>query len=173
MVPTDSPELLSCEQCGTVAVGSGPVTCCEATMTPTDPIDAVAEPDLADLLSDVFGMSDAELEVCLCVMEGGAMSVNELADRIDYDRSVVSRHLNHLAALGVVEKHRRLIEQGGHVYIYQPVAAEAVRERLTAAFATWVRGATEQIAALRREKVESIADTDDGDEPAWTLFRGE
>lgn len=171
MVPADPPDLLSCDRCGNVAVGSGRITCCEATMTPTEPADSITEPDLADLLYDVFGMSDTELEVCLCVMEGGTMSVNELAERIDYDRSVVARHLNHLAALGVVGKQRRLIEQGGHVYVYQPVAPEVVRERLTVAFTTWVRGATEQIATLRKEKVESIAD--DGDGPAWKLFREE
>jgi predicted transcriptional regulator len=171
MAPADSPKLVSCDDCGNVAVGSGPITCCDAPMTTTDPADGVDEPDLSNLLNDVFGMSDSELDVCLCVMEGGTMSVNELTERIDYDRSVVARHLNHLAALGVVEKQRRLIEQGGHVYVYRPVDPAVVRERLTAAFATWVRGATERIGALRREKVESIADADD--EPAWKLFREE
>jgi predicted transcriptional regulator len=102
-------------------------------------------------------------------MEGGTMTVKELADRIEYDRSVVSRHLNHLAELGVVDKQRRLIEQGGHVYVYRPVDPETVRDRLTAAFVTWVQGATAEIAALREEKVADIADVDD--EPAWTLFR--
>jgi len=169
MVPADPPDLLSCDHCGNVAVGNGRITCCEATMTPTDPVDSVDEPELGDLLRDVFGMSDTELEVCLCVMEGGTMSVNELAEQIEYDRSVVARHLNHLAALGVVEKQRRLIEQGGHVYVYEPVAPDVVRERLTLAFTTWVRGATERIGTLRREKVESIAD--DGGESAWKLFR--
>lgn len=162
-------EFLSCDSCGNFAVGTGSITCCETTMTPAEPTDAVAEPDLETLLRDVFQMSATELEVCLCVMEGGTMTVKELTAHIDYDRSVISRHLNHLAAFGVVEKQRRLIEQGGHVYVYQPVPPETVHERLTAAFVTWVRGATEQIATLRQQKVASIADIDD--EPAWTLFR--
>ena len=170
MVPADPPDLLSCDECGNVAVGTGRITCCEATMTPREPVASVDEPELADLLHDVFEMSDTELEVCLRVMEGGTTSVNELAERTGYDRSVVSRHLNHLASLGVVEKQRRLIERGGHVYVYRPVAPEVVREQLTAAFATWIRGATEQIATLRKEKVESIAAAD---EPAWKLFREE
>lgn len=163
------PTLLSCDSCGNLAVDSGTVTCCAATMTEPEPVDAVADPTLEALLRDVFQMSDAELDVCLCVMEGGTMTVTELATEVAYDRSVVSRHLNHLAALGVVEKQRRLLEQGGHVYIYRPVSAETVRERLTAAFGTWVQGATEEIATLREQKVASIADIDD--EPAWTLFR--
>ena len=166
-----SPTLLSCDRCGNLAVGSGSVTCCAATMTPTEPVDAVAEPELDDLLRDIFQMSDAELEVCLCVMEGGTMTVKELAERIEYDRSVVSRHLNHLAELGVVDKQRRLIEQGGHVYVYRPVDPETVRERLMAAFVTWVQSATEEIVTLREEKVADIAGIED--EPTWTLFRDE
>jgi len=163
------PKLRSCDSCGNLAVGNGSISCCEAAMTPVEPVDAVAEPELEELLAAIFQIADTELEVCLCVMEGGTMSVKELATEIDYDRSVISRHLNHLAELGVVDKQRRLIEQGGHLYVYQPVAPEQIRERLTAAFVTWVHGATEQIATLRKEKVASIADSDD--QPAWTLFR--
>ena len=170
MPPSDSPELLSCNRCGTVAIGNGPVTCCEATMAPADSADPVTDPEVEDLLRHVFGMSDAELEICLCVMEGGPVSANDLAERTEYSRSAVSQHLNHLAALGVVEKQRRLIEQGGHVYVYLPVDPETVRQRLTVAFATWVRGATDRITALTRDKVASIPD---GENPAWKLFREE
>jgi predicted transcriptional regulator len=138
-------------------------------MTPAEPVDAVATPDLDSVLHHVFQMSDTELEVCLCVMESGTLTVRELAEQIDYDRSVISRHLNHLAKLGVVEKQRRLIQQGGHVYVYRPVPPETVRKQLLAVFLTWVRAATRQIGTLRQEKVASVADTDD--EPAWTLFR--
>jgi len=169
MPPEEPPELRSCDRCGNVAVGSKPITCCETTMTPAEPVDAIAKPDLAAILRHVFQMSDTELEVCLCVMEGGTLTVTELAAQIEYDRSVISRHLNHLAELGVVEKQRRLIRQGGHVYVYRPVPPETVRKQLTAAFITWVQGATEEIGTLRQEKVASIADGDD--EPAWTLFR--
>ena len=169
MTPEEPPELFSCDHCGNLAVGDGSITCCETTMTPAEPVAAVAEPDLDAILRHVFQMSDTELEVCLCVMEGGTLTVTELADQIEYDRSVVSRHLNHLAELGVVEKQRRLIKHGGHVYVYRPVPPATVRKQLMAAFVTWVQGATKQIGTLRQEKVASIADTDD--EPAWTLFR--
>ena len=169
MDPSEPAQLLSCDHCGNLAIGSGSITCCATEMTATEPVESVDDPSLEDLLRGVFGISDTELEVCLCVMEGGTMTVNELAERIEYDRSVISRHLNDLAALGVIKKQRRLIEQGGHVYVYQPVAPDAVREQLLAAFVSWVHGATNQIMTLQQEKIESIADTDD--EPAWKLFR--
>lgn len=169
MGPEDPPELLSCKECDNFAVGTGQITCCERPMTPFEPVAAVSEPELEDLLCGVFGMSTTELDICLSVMESGTTTVNELSGRIDRDRSVVARHLNHLAALGVVEKQRRLIEAGGHVYVYRSVEPELVRQRLTAAFGTWIRAATEQLAALRRKKVDSIVDADD--ETPLRLFR--
>lgn len=138
-------------------------------MSPVNQVDAVADPDLVDILRGVFEMSDTELEVCLCVMESGTMTVKELAEEIDYDRSVIARHLNHLGELGVIEKQRQLLKKGGHVYIYKSVDPEIVRNRLTAAFLTWISSATAEIATLRKEKVESIARSDD--DTAWTLFR--
>jgi predicted transcriptional regulator len=169
MAPDEALEPRRCESCETLAFGTGDVHCCDGQMTSVDNVDSVPEPTLEELLRTVFGMSESELEICLCVMEGGDLTAQELADQINYDRSVISRHLNHLADLGVVDKQRRIIKQGGYTYVYQPVSPEVVRERLTAAFASWVRDATEELQDLRREKVESIATTDE--DPAWKIFR--
>jgi predicted transcriptional regulator len=167
---TGSPaNLYECATCGNVGIGDGEIRCCEEPMTPIESPAVVDKPTLGELLSSVFDMSDTELEICLCVMEGGDLTVTELADEIGYDRSVVARHLNHLAELGVIEKQRRLLEQGGHTYVYTPVPEEAVRRQLTVAFYTWVDGALDRLDSLQREKVESIADT--GDTPAWEIFR--
>lgn len=170
MEPDEPTKLLQCAACGNFAIGDGEIRCCDSRMMEAERTTAaIPEPTLDDLLETVFDMSDAELEICLCVMKSGDLTTPDLAERISYDRSVVSRHLNHLAELGVIDKLRRLLEEGGHTYVYQPVDPETVRKRLTAAFATWVCEATDQLRTLRREKVESIAVTDD--EPAWQIFR--
>ena len=169
MGPREPPRLVSCDRCNKLAIGAGSIDCCEGSMTPEPPHDAVSEPTLEELLKNVFAMSETELEVCLCVMEGGELTTQELADRIDYDRSVVARHLNHLAELEVIEKQRRLLKEGGHVYVYKSVSPEQVRQRLATAFVTWVHGATKQIASLQKEKVSSIAVSDG--EPSWRIFR--
>lgn len=129
-------------------------------------------PSLADLLSSVFDMSESELEVCLCVMEAGEVTVSDLAADIDYDRSIVARHLNHLADLGVVRKNRRLLDGGGHVFVYTPVDPATVRASLQEHFMSWARDASERLSELNREKVENIADTA-GDEPQWRIFHEE
>ncbi|MFC7097669.1 MarR family transcriptional regulator [Halobaculum marinum] len=168
--------LVACAECGTVAFGSGEPTCCGASMTPpaarpgsTESDDDGREPSLETVLRVVLGMSPAELDVCLCVMEAGGTTVAELAERVDYDRSVVARHCNHLAALGVVEKRRQLLDRGGDVYVYVPQPPPVVRRRLRESFLAWAGVGAERVEELSREKVEGIADAESATE--WTVFR--
>lgn len=170
-----STELFTCTSCGNVGLGRSEIRCCGRPMDSVD-IDvdgaAVGRPTLDDLLGTVFDMSDTELELCLCVMEGGELTVKRLAGETGYDRSVVTRHLNHLADLGVVEKRRRILERGGEVYVYTPVVPDAVREALTRGFLAWVVHASALLDDLRREKVESIVERST-DEPQWKIFQEE
>jgi predicted transcriptional regulator len=166
-----------CDTCGNVGIGDGEIRCCGGVMEPVDRdrdegVDPPG-PSLEELLRTVFDMSDTELDICLCVMEGGDLTVEELAEQTGYDRSNVSRHLNHLADLGVVEKRRRLLRQGGHEYVYAPEDVETVRESLRRQFAVWVAGASEQLDAVRREKVEGIVEGDDDADSRWRVYREE
>jgi len=182
----DAYRLVECTDCGALSVGADEVVCCGSTMTPagrsadgatgaaasTDDVEGaedVPEPDLDDLLRVVFGMSPAELDVCLCVMEHGTLTVAELTERVGYDRSVVARHLNHLAELGVVEKRRQILDRGGDVYVYTPEPPETVRRRFREAFLRWAAAGVDRIDELSREKVEGIAEG--GSATEWTVFR--
>ncbi|MFB6089943.1 MAG: helix-turn-helix domain-containing protein [Halobellus sp.] len=164
MARADPPELVRCPDCDALAVGATDATCCGESMEPVGPGAPVDEPSLETLLDTVFGISDTELELCLCVMEGGEVTVSELADRVDVDRSVVARHLSDLVDLGLVERERRLLRQGGHVYVYAPVPEATVRDRLATAFAAWVEAAATELDAVSREKIEAMADRVGGEQ---------
>jgi predicted transcriptional regulator len=131
---------------------------------------AVNQPSLNGLLRTVFDMSDSELDLCLCVMENGEQTVTDLAEKTAYDRSMVSRHLNHLVELGVLDKQRRLLEKGGHVYVYSPKESATIRDNFRSGFLNWVQEATACIETVSREKVESIVDTD-SEEPQWRIYQ--
>jgi len=166
-----------CECCGNLGMGSGEITCCSRGMVPIETAidhksvrtEAISDPDLETLLRTVFGMSQTELEICLCVMESGEITVQELAEAVDYDRSVVTRHLNHLADLEVINKRRRLLESGGQLYVYTPVDPDEIRERFRKLFFLWVASAAERLEELRREKVEMVVETNLED-PQWRIF---
>lgn len=149
-----------CSSCGTVAFGDHPPECCNRTMDPVDTDDAAVErPELEHLLGGVFGMSRTELDVCLCIMQGES-TVEAVADELDVDRSLVSRHLNHLVDLGVVEKSRRIRRQGGERHVYTPASVEEVQRRLKTELDAWITGAVAEIDDLSREKVEAIAENE-------------
>ena len=165
-------DVFRCNACGNVGIGHGEIICCDGPMRPVEgPEDPVEEPSLEALLQTVFDMSSTELDICLCVMEGGDQTVQELAESTDYDRSVVSRHLNHLVDLGVLEKQRRLLREGGFVYVYSPKGEDAVRRSLERRFLAWLKAAFGQLDALRRKKVEGIVETEGSTE--WKIYREE
>lgn len=151
-----------CDACDNVAVGTEPPRCCGSQMS-DESTDAppVNSPELDRLLKHVFDMSSTELDVCLCVMEAEESTVADVASDLDVDRSLVSRHLNHLADLGVVEKSRRIRQEGGHVHVYRPVGEETVKRRLKTELYRWLDEAVTVVDDLSREKVEAIATVTD------------
>lgn len=160
-----------CRNCGNIAFGAGEIRCCDGPMERVSDGDSgVESPDLEDVLRHVFDMSGTEFDVCLGVMETGETTARELAEALGYDRSVISRHLNHLAEIGAVEKRPRILKQGGHVYVYVPADPETVRQSFRRGLSSWVAMAVELIGELNREKVEALADISvDGGE--WTVHR--
>lgn len=164
--------ITECPACETLSMGEQdrPSSCCD------EPLDGVAvddveveSPALEELLAMVFGMSQTELDVCLCVMDVGETTTKEIADELGVDRSHVSRHLNHLLELGVLEKQERLLEGGGRVNVYTPASLETVRRNFTVGLFAWFSEATEVLEDLSREKVEAIADLGE-DEASMTIF---
>lgn len=169
----DPADLFECCTCGNIGIGSGTIRCCDGSMRPLGASPSpVNQPSLDDILRTAFDMSETELDVCLCVMASGERTVNELVEQIDYDRSVVARHLNHLVELGVLEKRRRLLKRGGDVYVYAPLDPDVVRRNLTDRFFCWVAHAAPLLAELRRDKVEAIVETASAD-PEWKIYQSE
>lgn len=197
MTANGSVRMMQCTSCGTLAIGTGEATCCDSpmehideegqdrddgspntgnsssnTIADGDPESEDGEcisPELHDILRTVFGMSPAELDICLCIMEGGPLTVSELSERVEYERSVVAQHLNHLVELDILKKRRQLLDRGGDVYVYSARPPEVVRERFRRSFLRWVFEATTQLDELSRRKIEGIAETQSNTE--WTVFR--
>lgn len=161
--------LYECDRCEMVVLRNDGAARCAHDIEAVERTTAgIEEPALEDVLRLAFGMSPTELEVCICVMEMGETTTSELAAELDVDRSSVSRHLNHLADLDILEKRRFIREGGGEVYGYRPNSVEAVRRGLKAGFHAWVAEALGQIEAISREKVESIVE---GSEETLRVYR--
>lgn len=155
---------MKCPDCETITLGRAEERsqCCERPLHPVEIGDLdVESPALEDILGMVFGMNETELDVCLCVMDIGEATTTDIAAELDVDRSHVSRHLNHLVDLGVLEKRERLLERGGRVNVYTPASLETVRGNFTLGLVAWFTEAIDVIEGLSREKVEAIEELAD------------
>lgn len=165
MAPFESElAVYTCQSCGECQLASAAPTCCAEPMDEIDETVPVESPDESHLMRAVFDISETELEVCRHLMSENELTVDELTGLVDRDRSVVTRHLNHLVELGMVEKHSRVLSNGGRVNVYSHRSADAVRRQFKLGLYTWLTDAVDVVDDLSEDKIERLvggADEDD------------
>lgn len=158
---SDRIEVYECRECGNLSLDGVSSTCCDGRMAVVEAT-PVEQPELPDLLRNVFGISETGLHICLCLMEENESTAAEIAERLDIDRSTVGRQLNHLTDIGLLDKRQRLLESGGYVNVYSPVPVEEVQKRLRLGLYAWLNGALDLVENVNREKIRAMARADDG-----------
>lgn len=121
----------------------------------------VEQPDEETILRTVFGMSETELAICRRLMARREVTVEELASAVDRDRSVVTRHLNHLVELGMVDRQSRVLSEGGRVHVFTHRSPDAVRKRFRLGLFTWIADAVDVIEQFSEDKIEGTVRQDD------------
>lgn len=119
----------------------------------------VNTPDLRQVLLDAFDLPKAGLDICLCVIGDGPMSPSEVAETLDYDRSTVSRYLNDLVDIGLLEKSQLNRESGGVVNVYHSIDIERMRRETLVGFFVWAGEAASLIEEANLTK-EAYLDED-------------
>jgi predicted transcriptional regulator len=88
-------------------------------------------PGFDDVMRCVFGIQEREVDTYICLLGcDEEVSAEIIADEMDRDRSNVTRNLARLREKGVVSRHRRLLEGGGHVYCYTAEPLDEVQARM-------------------------------------------
>ena len=169
------PELAvyTCRSCGEYQLAAAAPTCCAEPMDEVEDRVPVESPDETHLMRAVFDISETELDVCRQLMSEGELTVEELADLVDRDRSVVTRHLNHLLELGMVEKRSRVLSTGGRVNVYTHRSAEAVRRQFKLGLYTWMADAVDVIDDLSEDKIERLVRGDEDGERGPVVVEGD
>jgi predicted transcriptional regulator len=164
-----------CSTCGTIALRDG-MTCCDEPMDAVDATTSIDPPETESLVREVFGMSATDLELCRVLMAEGEATVRDLTGQLDRDRTSITRRLNHLADVGVLEKRTRVLPGGGRANVYSPRDVEYVRRRLELGLYAWLDDALDLVAELNREKIEAMAEAADAESsatPAGADARGD
>jgi len=76
-------ECRSCDNYVLSTAGESEMTCCGGTLDRVDAEDegaAIREPETKRLFKQVFGMTETEMDICLCVMDEGEATANDISD---------------------------------------------------------------------------------------------
>lgn len=147
----------TCRQCGSAVLDERSRQCCGEEMESIETA-AVSEPELAPLLITVFDVSQTGIEICVHVMEGEETTAGEIATALDVHRSTVTRQLNRLQELGVVERRERSLKEGGQAHLFAPVPPEEARQRLREGLFSWVTDAATLLDEVDRRKLAAASE---------------
>jgi predicted transcriptional regulator len=141
----------------------------------TDPEMDVRRPDVRQVLLQAFGLPKAGLDICLRVIGDGPLPASDVADSLGYDRSTVTRYLNDLVELGLLQRAELNREGGGVVNVYYSVDLERMRRESLIGFFVWAGEAATLIEQANLMKQRYLEENPDGELPDifWDSFTDE
>ncbi|MFB6297875.1 MAG: helix-turn-helix domain-containing protein [Salinirussus sp.] len=156
-------DIFECPDCDNVVLALGrddpPMACHDQPMQRvTDPEIGVRPPDVREVLLDAFGLPKPGLDICLCVIGEGPLSASDVAETLGYDRSTVTRYLNELVDLGLLQRSALNREAGGVVNVYHSVDLERMRRETLVGFYVWAGEAAALIEDANLTKQDYLAD---------------
>ncbi|ELZ21124.1 putative DNA binding protein [Halosimplex carlsbadense 2-9-1] len=95
------------------------------------------EPAFEDVLACVFDIQSHEVQTYLTLRDNPRTTVAELAAELNRDRSNINRSLTTLQERGLVDRERRLLDGGGHVYQYAATPLPEARELMHETLDEW------------------------------------
>lgn len=173
-------DLWECPDCDNIvlAVGSDdpPMSCHDKSMERVTDVEmSVKTPDVKQVLLEAFGLPKAGLDICLCVIGEGPLSATDVAESLGYDRSTISRYLNKLVDLGLLQRSELNREEGGVVKVYHSVDLERMRRETLIGFYVWAGEAAALIEDANLTKRDYLAENPDQELPDvfWDSFPDE
>jgi len=114
--------------------------------------------DCEGLLECFHGLKDLDRRAFgLLVDADDALTVDELADQTERERSTAYRSVQRLMDAGLVEKHQVNYEQGGYYHVYRPADPDEVADEMQRMLNDWYAKMGQLIGEFREEYGERTA----------------
>jgi predicted transcriptional regulator len=174
--PSVSYTIYECPECSTSVLGihdeSPALSCHGHELEPVEQsgIDHT-DPDIRELLLEVYGMPKMTIDICHFVFETGSVSVAEAAKHFGYDRSTVSRYLGDLAEAGFLDCHTLNREEGGTVDIYEAGDVEDIWEQELVGLLDWAGQAARVMDEAKGIKADCVQREDSLDRIFWEIYQ--
>lgn len=170
-------DLFECPECDNIVLALGrddpPMSCHDEPMERVTDLDMeVKPPNVKQVLLEAFGLPKPGLDICLCVIGEGPLSASEVAETLGYDRSTITRYLNTLVDLGLLQQSQLNREGGGVVKVYHSVDLEQMRRETLIGFYVWAGEAAALIEDANLKKQEYLEENPDKELPEvfWDSF---
>lgn len=112
------------------------------------PPSVAVSPEVDDILPAVFDLNTPDLRMYRALLDRPSATTQELADVIGVDRSTANRSLKRLHERGLLYRQRRVLQEGGHCYVYTAMDVEEAQELLQDGLAVWAERARDELDGL-------------------------
>ena len=170
-------DLFECPDCDNIVLALGrsdpPMRCHDKPMVRVTDVEMrVKPPDVRQVLLQAFGLPKPGLDISLYVISEGPCSASEVAEELGYERSTITRYLNQLVEIGLLQKSQLNREEGGVVNVYHPVDLERLRRETLVGFYVWAGEAATRIEESNLTQQESLEANEDQELPDvfWESF---
>lgn len=97
-----------------------------------------AEMECEDLLTCLYGLKRLDREVFRVLVESEtAMTVDDVAEEVDRERSTAYRAVQRLLQAGVIRKEQVNYDHGGYYHVYRPTDADEVADDMQRTLNDW------------------------------------
>ena len=121
-------------------------------------MDAVSQPELKSLLPQVFDISQRGIDISVYLMEEQQATTDDIATALGINRTTVSRQLNQLRELGVIECSEQSLKEGGRVHVYTPASLEEIRQRHREGFLEWATNVLSLLDEIDQQKLAAASE---------------
>jgi predicted transcriptional regulator len=113
--------------------------------------------DCENLLECFHGLKDLDREVFRSIAEhDGRLTIDEIADAVDRERSTAYRSVQRLLDAGFVRKEQINYENGGYYHVFEPADADEIADEMQRLLNDWYTKMGQLIGEYR-EKYDDVS----------------
>ncbi len=106
-----------------------------------------------NLMACVFGIKVSDVKVYFDILRHGPSRINEIAERINRNRSTVQRSVQNLMNAGLVKRKQVNIKEGGYYFIYEAIPFEEAKKIIKKTIKEWYNNMEKWIDELKFEDI--------------------
>lgn len=107
-----------------------------------------------DLIECITGSGQLDKEVYFAIMEEDGMDLDEIAEKVDRERSTAYRAVQRLEENGFLNKRKEGKEGGGYRHVYEPVDPDKVADQMLDRLNEWYADMGQMIHEFRHKYTE-------------------